>query len=150
MMAGRAFSTSAAVSVGKVGFIGLGNMGAHMAANLIKAGHDVTVFDLNLEAVNHLEGLGATAAPTARAVGESHPTHVVTMLPNSPIVSGTILGDEGILSALKPGTVIIDSSTIDPSVSRELACAAAERDVGFYYLHIPQSNTSCCLARNNR
>eukprot|EP01108_Squamamoeba_japonica_P006119 TRINITY_DN4923_c0_g1_i1.p1 TRINITY_DN4923_c0_g1~~TRINITY_DN4923_c0_g1_i1.p1 ORF type:complete len:321 (-),score=132.22 TRINITY_DN4923_c0_g1_i1:40-1002(-) len=117
-------STSTAASVG---FIGLGNMGGPMAANLLKAKHHVTVFDVNPQAVKELEALGADSARSPAAVAATGADIIVTMLPSSPHVRSVYTGDDGVLSTVAKGTLLIDTSTIDPTASRELALAAADK-----------------------
>ncbi|MEP9376863.1 3-hydroxyisobutyrate dehydrogenase [Aquabacter sp. CN5-332] len=93
----------------KVGFIGLGNMGAPMAANLVKAGHEVIGFDLSPPAIEGAKARGLTiAASAAEAVADVDV--VVTMLPSGKHVLGAV---EGLFKAARPGTLFIDSSTID-------------------------------------
>ncbi|MGN5478123.1 3-hydroxyisobutyrate dehydrogenase [Cupriavidus basilensis] len=107
-----------------IAFIGLGNMGAPMARNLLKAGHILTVFDLNAVAVAALRAEGASTADTARkAVTEAD--LVITMLPAAAQVRTTYLGEEGVLAGVRPGVPLVDSSTIDPATVRELAAVAA-------------------------
>jgi 3-hydroxyisobutyrate dehydrogenase len=107
----------------KIGFIGLGHMGAPMARNLLKAGHSLVVFDVVPRNVEALSSLGASAAASAKdaaAQGE----WVITMLPSSPHVKSVYLGADGVLAGVAPGTTLIDSSTIDPHTAREVAAAA--------------------------
>jgi 3-hydroxyisobutyrate dehydrogenase len=107
----------------KIAFIGLGNMGAPMARNLLKAGHELTVFDVVRHNIDALVALGAAAsgsAGQAAAQGEL----VITMLPSSPHVKRVYLGDDGVLSGARSGVPLIDSSTIDPHTAREVAAAA--------------------------
>ncbi len=107
-----------------IAFIGLGNMGGPMALNLLKAGYPVTVFDLVPTAVESLTAAGASAAKSALQAVQNADA-VVTMLPASKHVQQLYLGDAGILKAVRPGTLLIDSSTIAPAATRELATAAA-------------------------
>ena len=112
----------------RIAFIGLGNMGAPMAHNLLKAGHALTVFDVNAQAVGALAEAGAKAANSARdAVLECE--LVITMLPAAAHVRSVYLGEEGLLAALPDGAVAIDSSTIDPQTAREVAQVAAGRGI---------------------
>lgn len=113
----------------KIGFVGLGIMGKPMSLNLIKAGYSLTVNDLNQAAVNQLAEAGATAAGSAKEVAANSDV-IITMLPASKHVKAVVLGENGILEGAKPGSVIIDMSSITPEVSRELAAAAAEKGVG--------------------
>ena len=100
----------------KVGFIGLGIMGRPMAKNLCKAGYDLVVFDFNQEAVADLVSCGATAAKSSKEAA-SEAEVVITMVPNSPHVRAAVLGEHGVAEGAKPGTVVIDMSSIDPTES---------------------------------
>lgn len=106
-----------------IGFIGLGNMGGPMALNLVKAGHDLTVFDLSEDAVAKLVDAGASAAANA-ADAVKGAEFVVTMLPAGTHVKSVYLGEEGLLAAAEKGTLFIDSSTIDVPAAREVIAAA--------------------------
>ncbi|GAB3626537.1 3-hydroxyisobutyrate dehydrogenase [Pandoraea terrae] len=106
-----------------IGFIGLGNMGAPMAHNLRRAGHDVVVCDVNPRAVAELEAAGAQTAASPREVAERCGI-VITMLPASVHVRAVYLGDTGVLAGVKPETILIDSSTIDPQTARDVIAAA--------------------------
>ena len=114
----------------KVTFIGLGNMGGPMASNLLKAGHEVTVFDLSKAAVEALVTEGARTADSARAAADGAEC-VINMLPAGKHVEAVYLGDEGLLESLPAGTLLIDSSTIAPETSRKVAAAAADKDLVF-------------------
>ena len=100
-------------------FIGLGNMGLHMAKNLAKAGHMVTGFDLVQASVDSLVASGGKST-TSLPDSIKAASVIVTMLPASQHVRAVCLGEQGLLTLAKPGTLIIDSSTIAPDVSREL------------------------------
>jgi 3-hydroxyisobutyrate dehydrogenase len=110
----------------KIGFIGLGNMGGPMAANLAKAGHRVRAFDLNAASVAAAVAAGAAAAESvAEAVAEAE--IIVTMLPAGPQVRKVYLGGPdapGVLSLAAPGALLIDCSTIDVDTARAVAAAA--------------------------
>ncbi|MGK2907910.1 MAG: 2-hydroxy-3-oxopropionate reductase [Desulfuromonadales bacterium] len=112
----------------KIGFIGLGIMGKPMSKNLIKAGYDLVVCDINSAAVADLKELGASSADSARSVAQASDV-IITMLPNSPHVKDVILGENGVIEGAKPGTVVIDMSSIAPLVSREVAAALAGKGV---------------------
>lgn len=112
----------------KIGFIGLGIMGKPMVRNLLKAGHEVVVFDLVKENVENAVRSGARAAGSSKSVAEECPT-VITMLPNSPHVKSVVLGPNGVLEGAKPGTVLIDMSSIAPLASQEVEKACAEKGV---------------------
>jgi 3-hydroxyisobutyrate dehydrogenase len=110
----------------RIAFIGLGHMGAPMALNLLKAGHELVVFDVIAKSVERLVVAGASAADSARDAA-SRAELVVTMLPSSPHVRTAYLGPEGVLAGVKPGTLLIDSSTIDPHTARDVAAIAARQ-----------------------
>ncbi|GAB3383381.1 3-hydroxyisobutyrate dehydrogenase [Spongiibacter taiwanensis] len=109
-----------------VAFIGLGNMGGPMAANLVKAGHSVTVFDLVEAAMDAVVAQGAKKSSSALEALASADT-VITMLPAGKHVAGLYLGDEGLIAKANPGTVFLDCSTIDADTARKVGAAAAER-----------------------
>ncbi len=108
-----------------IGFIGLGNMGAPMAANLIKAGHQVTGFDVVTRAAEALaEKGGRAAASAAEAAGAGE--LVITMLPAGAQVRSVYLGDSGVLANARKDALLIDCSTIDVETARGVAAAAVE------------------------
>lgn len=112
----------------KIGFIGLGIMGKPMVKNLLKAGYDVTVFDLNSKAVQEVITVGAhQAANNKELAGQSDV--VITMLPNSPQVKAVVLGEDGIIETMKVGSTLIDMSSINPMASKEIAEALAKKGV---------------------
>lgn len=108
-----------------IGFLGLGNMGGPMAHNLLKAGHQLSVFDLSAAAVDELVNAGATAAKDIASLAASDVQAIVTMLPAAQHVKAVYLGENGLLSKVAKGVLLIDSSTIDPMSAREVASAAA-------------------------
>jgi 2-hydroxy-3-oxopropionate reductase len=112
----------------KIGFIGLGIMGKPMAKNLIKAGHELIVLDIEKSVVQELVGLGAEAAGSAAEVA-SKTKVMITMLPNSPEVKQVALGEGGIIEGVTAGSVLIDMSSIAPLASKEIAAALAEKGV---------------------
>lgn len=120
----------------QIAFIGLGNMGTPMAANLLKAGHQLAVFDLVPEAVARLEQAGARAAVSA-ADAAAGAQVVISMLPAGQHVKGLYLGEGALLDAVGPDTLLIDCSTIDAQTARELAAAAGQR--GLAMLDAPVS-----------
>ncbi|GAB5094751.1 3-hydroxyisobutyrate dehydrogenase [Caballeronia sp. HLA56] len=108
-----------------IGFIGLGHMGGPMAANLLKAGHAVTAFDLSAPALDAAKAAGATlAARPSDAVRDTEV--VITMLPAAAHVKAVYLGDDGVLAGVKAGVPLVDSSTIDPATAKFIGAAAAE------------------------
>lgn len=120
----------------KIGFIGVGNMGGPMLANLVKAQHKVTAFDLSPKAVKAAEeagaGIAASAADAARGVDA-----VVSMLPAGKHVRDVYIGDGGVIGAVDAGTLLIDCSTIDVDSSR--AAHAAAEAAGLDMLDAPVS-----------
>ena len=113
-----------------IAFIGLGNMGGPMALNLLKAGHQLQVYDLSAAALEAAKAAGASvAANPAQAVAGAE--IVVSMLPASRHVESLYLGEQGLLKSIKPGTLVIDCSTIAPESSRKVATAAQALDIVF-------------------
>jgi len=101
-------------------------MGGHMASNLVKAGFPVSVFDISKESVSHLVAKGATAS--SDLAGLARCDVIVTMLPASPHVRSVYTDPEtGLLARVRPGTLLIDSSTIDPATAKEVAAQAQLR-----------------------
>jgi 3-hydroxyisobutyrate dehydrogenase-like beta-hydroxyacid dehydrogenase len=107
----------------KIGFVGLGQMGSAMAANLVKAGHDVTVFNRNPEKSRPLLGLGAHQATSI--AGACNGEAVITMLADDTAAAHIALTDDGIVGKLRQGAVHISMSTISVALSKELARAHA-------------------------
>jgi 3-hydroxyisobutyrate dehydrogenase len=110
----------------RIGFIGLGNMGLPMAANLIKAGHQVEGFDVSAPSIKRLVQAGGAAAASVKGAS-SRGDIVITMLPSGAEVREVYLGTAGILESANAGTVLIDSSTIDVESARVVAVAAEAR-----------------------
>lgn len=123
----------------KVGFIGLGVMGGPMALNILKGGHELTVFDLSREAVERLTRAGAKAAGSPREVGAASEV-VVTMLPEPQHVEEVVLGADGVAAGLQPNGVVIDMSTIDPQTSQKVGAELRRR--GFDMVDSPVGKTS--------
>jgi len=112
----------------KIGFIGLGIMGEPMAKNLLKAGHSLVVYNRSKGSVKRLVESGAEEALSPKDVA-GRTDVIITMLPNSPQVKEVVLGVDGVLEGVKPGSVIIDMSSIAPLASKEIAAKAAEKRV---------------------
>jgi len=112
----------------KIGFIGLGIMGKPMSKNLIKAGHELTVFDIVDSAVKELESMGAKSARSSKAVA-AWADLVITMLPDSPDVEKAALGPDGVFDGIKSGSIYIDMSTISPVTSKKVAEFAKAKGV---------------------
>lgn len=112
-----------------IGFVGVGTMGKPMAQNLLKAGFIVTICPhKNMEPVRELQGAGARMAASPKEVASTSEV-VVLCLPDSPQVEDAVAGVSGVLAGVKPGTIIVDTSTILPSVTQKLAKMALERGV---------------------
>ncbi len=125
----------------QIGFIGIGVMGKPMTLNLLKAGHEVTIFARHPEKpeVQEVIKAGAMLAPSARAVAIASEI-VITMVPNSMQVEEVVTGPHGILDGARKGLIIVDMSTIAPQMSRKLARTAKGKDV--YFLDAPVSGGS--------
>lgn len=112
----------------KIGFIGLGIMGKPMSKNLLKAGYELTVFDINSSAVEEVVATGGAFAGSAAEVSRQSDI-VITMLPNSPHVKAAVMGENGVLTEARSGTILIDMSSIAPLASQEIEKACAEKGV---------------------
>ncbi|MGI9058550.1 MAG: NAD(P)-dependent oxidoreductase [Ktedonobacteraceae bacterium] len=125
----------------QLGFIGIGVMGRPMVLNLLKAGHQVTIFARHPEKPEVQEVLqaGAKRAPSARAVAIASDI-VITMVPNSMQVEEVVAGEQGVLEGVRKGLIIIDMSTIAPTMSQKMAEAAAAH--GAHFLDAPVSGGS--------
>lgn len=120
----------------RVGFIGLGIMGMPMTRNLIKAGFNVTVFDLNQEAVNLIATEGANAATSGKEVAENSDV-VITMLPKGEHVRAAVFGMNGVIEGAHEGLTIVDMSSVSPVDSKQMATHASEK--GVHFLDAPVS-----------
>ena len=118
----------------RIGFVGLGNMGGPMARNLVAAGHELKVFDLQAQLVAGVKGAHGAEDAAACAVDVDV---FVSMLPAGRHVEQLYLGDGGVLAAAGTNTLLVDCSTIDPGTARKVAAAAAER--GLTLLDAPVS-----------
>ncbi len=117
----------------KIAFIGLGNMGAPMAINLVKAGHSVKAFDLSQDAMAKVAAEGGQAAASAQDAVQGAEA-IVTMLPASQHVEGLFLGHDGqpgLLTSIAQGALVIDSSTIAAATSQKVAQAADAAGIAF-------------------
>jgi 2-hydroxy-3-oxopropionate reductase len=113
-----------------IGFIGLGIMGKPMSRNLLKAGHKLVVYDIVPQAVDEIMSEGAEGAHSAREVGEKCDL-VITMVPNSPHVKAAIFGENGLAEGIKKDSLVVDMSSIDPGVSREVGAELKKMGVRF-------------------
>lgn len=120
----------------KVGFIGLGIMGKPMSKNLLKKGHEVVVFDFNKAAVEEVVACGAVAVESSAEVAALC-DQIITMVPNSPHVRAVVFGEKGIAETAKPGTTLIDMSSIDPVESQKIG--AELEKIGVDMLDAPVS-----------
>ncbi|MGI6403403.1 MAG: 2-hydroxy-3-oxopropionate reductase [Oscillospiraceae bacterium] len=111
----------------KIGLIGLGIMGKPMAKNILKAGYDLTVNDLSEANVAEVVSAGAKSASNIE-IGQTCDV-ILTMLPNSPQVKEVMLGEGGVAAHMRPGTVFIDMSSINPIASKEIAEELAKRGI---------------------
>jgi 3-hydroxyisobutyrate dehydrogenase len=119
-----------------VGFIGVGNMGNPMAGNVLKAGFAMTVFDKNARAMDNLVQAGARAGTSLADVAERSDV-ILTCLPASPDVEALYLEAGGLVERARPGTILIDLSSVLPSTPRKLEPAARAR--GLHFLEAPVS-----------
>ncbi|HEV2324436.1 MAG TPA: 2-hydroxy-3-oxopropionate reductase [Terracidiphilus sp.] len=119
-----------------IGFIGLGIMGKPMAKNLLKAGHKLVVYDILEAPAKELVQAGAAAGSSPKDVAARNKL-IITMLPNSPHVKQAVLGKDGVIEGAKPGSVLVDMSSIAPLASREVAAELAK--VGVEMLDAPVS-----------
>jgi len=115
---------------GPIGLIGLGIMGKPMARNLLKAGHKLIVYDIVPQSVDEIMTAGAEGARSAKEVAEKCEL-VFTMVPNSPHVKAAIFGENGVSDGIKKGALVVDMSSIDPGVSREVGVGLKEKGVRF-------------------
>uniref|UniRef100_A0AAY5L0I5 6-phosphogluconate dehydrogenase NADP-binding domain-containing protein n=1 Tax=Esox lucius TaxID=8010 RepID=A0AAY5L0I5_ESOLU len=129
-------SSRSMASKTQVGFIGLGNMGNPMAKNLLKHGYPVIATDVFPESCKELQELGAQIVDNPAEVADKA-DRIVTMLPSSPNVIDVYTGANGILKKVKKGSLLIDSSTIDPAVSKEMALAVEK--MGAVFMDAPVS-----------
>jgi 2-hydroxy-3-oxopropionate reductase len=112
----------------KTGFIGLGIMGKPMAKNLLKAGYELVVFDINKDALKEVVDSGAKEGQSSADVAAQSEV-IITMLPNSPDVEKVVLDPDGILAGARPGTILVDMSSIAPLASRSLSEKLQEKGV---------------------
>jgi 3-hydroxyisobutyrate dehydrogenase len=114
----------------KIGFIGLGLMGKPMAANLLKRGYSVTVFNRSKKSVQELVALQALGVNSPKGVAENS-TFIITMVTDAPDVQEVILGPEGVIHAAQRGQIVIDMSTNSPDVATSTASELEKKGVEF-------------------
>ena len=112
----------------KIGFIGLGAMGRPMSKNLLKAGHELHVYDIVPAAVEEIVACGAIAEKSNKDVAAATDV-VITMLPNSPHVKAAVLGDEGVLAGTHKGSILLEMSSINPLATREIGALCEKAGV---------------------
>ena len=114
----------------KIGFVGLGIMGKPMSKNLLKAGHRLVVYDIVPAAVEELVAAGADAGASSKDVAQRSEI-IITMLPDGPDVEQAVLGTDGVLDGASAGSVIVDMSSINPTVAQKIGVACAQKGVEF-------------------
>ncbi|RLI23422.1 hypothetical protein DRO47_00580 [Candidatus Bathyarchaeota archaeon] len=112
----------------RIGFIGLGVMGKPMAMNLLKAGYPLTVWNRTRSKMEDLVKMGAAPGESPKDVAEKSDV-VITMVTDSAAVEAVILGPSGVIEGVRPGMIVIDMSTISPSVTRRIAEKLKEKGV---------------------
>ena len=128
----------------RIGFIGLGIMGRGMAANILKAGFSLAVWNRTQERAEELAGAGASVAATPAALAAASDI-IITCVSDTPDVEAVILGEDGVIHGAQPGSLVIDMSTISPAATRRIASALAEKNVAM--LDAPISGGSEGAAR---
>jgi len=104
----------------KLGFIGLGIMGKPMAGHLLKAGHEVSVYDLNLASVQELVSKGALSCKSNKEVGQKSEI-IFIIVQDTPDVEAVLFGKDGLVEGLKPNSIVVDMSSISPIATKEFA-----------------------------
>jgi len=104
----------------KLGFIGLGIMGKPMAGHLVKAGHEVSVYDLNTASVHDLVSKGASAGKSSKEIGQKSEI-IFIIVPDTPDVEAVLFGKDGLTEGLKAGSIVVDMSSISPIATKEFA-----------------------------
>jgi len=114
----------------KIGFVGLGIMGLPMSKNLLKAGHELVVFDIAGEPMDEAAAAGARKGASSAEVAAAS-NIIITMLPDGPDVEAAVLGPAGVLEGARAGATVVDMSSINPLVAQRVGAACAEKGVGF-------------------
>ena len=123
----------------KIGFIGLGIMGLPMASNLMKDGFDLVVYNRTLSKCTQLKDKGAVVAENPADVAKNAKV-IITMVTDSPDVENLLLGENGIMSTIEEGSIVIDMSTISPKITKELNSKLNSK--GCYMVDAPVSGGS--------
>jgi 2-hydroxy-3-oxopropionate reductase len=113
-----------------IGFIGLGIMGRPMAKNLLKAGHKLVVYDIVQSSVDDVASNGGARGESSSDVA-SKSDIVITMLPDGPDVEAAMFGPAGVLEGARPGCIVVDMSSISPTVAQKVGAACAAKGIGF-------------------
>jgi 2-hydroxy-3-oxopropionate reductase len=108
------------VEMAKLGFIGLGIMGKPMAGHLVKAGHEVSVYDLNLAPIQELSSKGASACKSSKEVAQKSEI-IFIIVQDTPDVEAVLFGKDGLVEGLKPNSIVVDMSSISPIATKEFA-----------------------------
>jgi 2-hydroxy-3-oxopropionate reductase len=114
----------------KIGFVGLGIMGKPMSKNLIKAGYDLTVYDIVPAPVDEVVAAGAARGTSSKDVA-SKTDIIITMLPDGPDVEKVVLGPDGVLEGARSGSIVVDMSSISPLVAQKVGAECAKKGVEF-------------------
>src|SRR5712664_2046591 len=114
----------------EIGFIGLGIMGGPMCRNLLNVGHKVVVYNRSTGPIDHMVELGAARGESSRDVAERS-NIVITMMPDGPEVEEAIIGYRGVLEGAKPGSTVIDMSSVNPRVSQKIGASCTAKNVRF-------------------
>src|SRR5262249_47500844 len=117
-------------SVSSIGFVGLGIMGRPMAKNLLKAGHKVTAYDIMPAGLDDVAAAGAEKGSSPKDVA-GRTDIIITMVPDGPEVEQAILGSNGVLEGARKGSIVVDMSSINPTVSQKVGAACEARGIEF-------------------
>ena len=112
----------------RIGFIGIGSMGKPMSTNLLRAGYELTVYDIREEAMEAPVRLGAKAAGSPKEVARASDV-VLTSLPTPESLERVVLGVDGVLEGAREGSILIDTSTVSPSTIKKIWAEAKDRGV---------------------
>ena len=112
----------------KLGFIGIGAMGCHMSVNLVKAGYDVTVYDIRRGAMEYPMQFGAKPGDSPSDIAQKSDI-IFTSLPSTDTLEDVVLGEHGMLKSMRSGSVLIDTSTVSPSTIQKIALVLKKQEV---------------------
>jgi len=114
-----------------IGYVGMGIMGSAMAANLLKAGYEVTVFNRTTNKCDALKEQGAKVAASPAELAALNPQVICINVSDTPDVETVIFGEQGIIHGAKPGLIIVDHSTISPTATKDIAARLAQKNITF-------------------